>query len=188
MPHHLLIAASLILTLSSFATAEIYKTVDKNGHITYTDVPPANTEAKPLELKTINSLPTPTAMPNTGPINTPSNNQAPLEYRIQILAPENGTTLLADERSVSVSIGVNQNLSNGDLFVYKLDGTTLTTTPEMTYIITEPPRGEHTLTVEVVDSEGKPLAQSNAITLVVMRPLPKQKVVPVPKKLQQAPK
>lgn len=182
MPRHLLIATSLILLLSSFASAEIYKTVDKNGRITYTDVPPANTDAKPLELKAINSLPTPAAIPNTGPIHANTNNQAPLEYRVQILAPENGKTLLADERSVTVSIGVNQNLSGGDLFAYKMDGSTLTTTQETTYTITEPPRGEHVLTVDVVDTEGNPLAQSNAITLVVMRPLPKQKAVPVPKK------
>lgn len=182
MPRNLLIAASLILALSSFATAEIYKTVDKNGRITYTDVPPANIEAKPVELKAINSLPTPTAIPNTSPINASTNNQAPLEYRVQILAPENGTTLFADERSVTVSIAINQNLSNGDLFAYKLDGTTLTTTPEATHTITEPPRGEHSLTVEVIDADGKSLAQSNTITIVVMRPLPKQKAVPVPKK------
>lgn len=174
--------------MANTAFAEIYKTVDKNGRITYTDVPPANTEAKPVELKAINSLPTPAAIPNTGAINTNTNNQAPLEYRVQILAPENGKTLLSDERSVTVSIAINQNLSNGDLFAYKLDGSTLTTTQEMTYTVTEPPRGEHNLTVEVIDADGKSLAQSNTITVVVMRPLPKQKASPVPKKQHGAPK
>ena len=184
MPSHLLITVSLILglTLNSLATAEIYKTVDKNGRVTYTDVPPANTEAKPLELKTINSLPTPAVIPNTTPTNAGTNNQAPPEYNVQILAPENGTTLMADERSVSVSISLNQNLNNGDLFAYKLDGDILTTTQDMTYTITEPPRGEHSVTVDVVDPNGKSLAQSNAITLLVMRPPAKQKAVPVPKK------
>lgn len=180
MPRHLLIAASLILVLSSLASAEIYKTIDKNGRVTYTDVPPANTEAKPLELKSINSLPTPVAIPHTNHNNTSNND--PLEYQIQITAPENGTTLLADERSVSVSISINPSLNDGDLFAYKIDGDTVTTTQEMTYTIVEPPRGEHVLTVDVVDTEGNSLAQSNAITLVVMRPLPKQKAVPVPKK------
>lgn len=182
MPCYLLIATSLILVFSNLATAEIYKTVDKNGRVTYTDVPPANTEAKPLELKAINSLPTPAVIPNTGSVNTSMYNQALPEYHVQILAPENGKTLLADERSVTVSIDANQNLSNGDLFAYKMDGATLTTTQETTYTIIEPPRGEHSLTVEVVDLDGKSLAQSNAITLVVMRPLPKPKAVPVPKK------
>jgi hypothetical protein len=183
MPRHTLIASSLILslTLSSLAIAEIYKTVDKNGRITYTDVPPANTEAKPLELKTINSLPSPAAIPNTSPSNSGVSDDTN-EYQVQITAPENGRTLMADERSVMIAISLNQNLNEGDLFAYKIDGDTLTTTQEMSYTLTEPPRGEHLLTVDVIDSKGTTLAQSNAITLLVMRPLPKQKAVPVPKK------
>lgn len=181
MPRYLVVAASLILALSSFATAEIYKTVDKKGRITYTDVPPANTEAKPVELKHINTLPTPEAIPFTSPSNSNANLDT-TEYQIQITAPENGTTLMVDERSVAVSVSLNQNLNNGDLFAYKIDGDTLTTTQEMSYTIVEPPRGEHSLTVDVINPEGEILAQSNAITLLVMRPLPKQKAVPVPKK------
>jgi hypothetical protein len=181
MPRHLLIAASLILALSGFATAEIYKTVDKNGRITYTDVPPTDTKAKPVELKTINSLPTPAFIPNDSPSNNRVSDDAN-EYQVQITAPENGRTLMADERSVMISISLNQNLNDGDLLAYKIDGDTLTTTQEMTYSITEPPRGEHSLTVDVIDRDGKTLAQSNAITLLVMRPLPKQTAAPVPKK------
>jgi hypothetical protein len=182
MPRYLLIASFILcLSLSGLAAAEIYKTVDKNGRITYTDVPPANTEAKPLELKTINSLPSPAFIPNASPSNNGVSDDTN-EYQVQITAPENGRTLMADERSVMISISVNQNLNEGDLFVYKIDGDILTTTQEMTFNMTEPPRGEHSLTVDVIDREGKTLAQSNAITLLVMRPLPKQKAVPVPKK------
>jgi hypothetical protein len=183
MPRHLLIASSLIfsLTLSSLAIAEIYKTVDKNGRITYTDVPPANTEIKPVQLKPINSLPTPAAIPITSPSNS-GTNEYTNKYEIQITAPENGITLMADERSVTVSVSLNQSLNDGDLFAYKIDGDTLTTTQEMSYTIVEPPRGEHSLTVDVINPDGEILAQSNAITLLVMRPLPKQKAVPVPKK------
>ena len=183
MLRHLLIASSLILslTLSSLATAEVYKTVDKNGRITYTDGPPTDTTAKPVELKTINSLPSPPAIPHTSLSNSGPKQEAP-EYQVQILAPENGTTLLADERSVTLSVSLNPNLHDGDSLAYKIDGTTLATTNELSYTVTEPPRGEHSLTVDVVDRDGNSLAQSNAITLVVMRPLPKQKAAPVPKK------
>ncbi|HOY22617.1 MAG TPA: DUF4124 domain-containing protein [Cellvibrio sp.] len=183
MHRKILIASSVMLslTLSNLAIAEIYKTVDKNGRVTYTDVPPVNTEAKPLELKSINSLPSPTAIPNTSLSNSGVSDDTN-EYQVQITAPENGTTLMADERSVMIAISLNQNLNAGDLFVYKIDGDTLITTREMSYTIVEPPRGEHSLTVDVINPDGEILAQSNAITLLVMRPLPKQKAVPVPKK------
>jgi hypothetical protein len=183
MPRRSLVIISLLLSLvCSTASAEVYKTVDKHGRVTYTDVPPANTEAKPIELKTINSIPAP-ANVSTDNLNSHNNNNQPAtEYQVQILAPENGKTLMPDERSITVNISVNTSLEDGDLFAYKIDGATLTTTSEMTYIIAEPPRGEHSLTVDVVDSEGKSLAQSNAITVVVMRPLVKQTATPVPKK------
>lgn len=181
--HSFTISCAIIsLSFSLFVSAEVYKTVDKNGRVTYTDIPPADTAAKPIELKTINSIPAPTAIP-TDNLNRPNNNpQASGEYQVQILAPENGTTLMANERSITVSISVSPALDNGNLLAYKLDGETLTTSSEMTYIIAEPPRGEHILTVDVVDSEGISLAHSNAITVVIMRPLPKPKATPVPKK------
>ena len=187
MPRYALIATRLILSLSlcfslsSLATAEIYKTIDKNGSITYTDVPPTNTAAKPVELKTINSLPSPPAMPNVSPSNSGANQATP-GYKIQVTAPENGTTIMADERSVTVSVSLNQNLQDGDILAYKIDGDTLTTTQELTYTIIEPPRGEHSLTVDVVSRDGKSLAQSDAITLLVMRPLAKPKATPRPTK------
>jgi zona occludens toxin (predicted ATPase) len=181
MPRYLVIVASLILcALSSIAAAEIYKTVDKNGKITYTDVPPSSAQAKPLELKTINSLPAPPDIPISAPVNVaPDTTQ---DYQIQVVAPENGRTLMADERSVTVSVGLNQPLNNGALLAYKVDGDIITTTQETTYTIVEPPRGERSLTVDVVDANGRVLAQSNPVTLLVMRPIVKQKAAPVPKK------
>ncbi len=184
MPRTLLITSGLLISLlwATATSAEVYKTVDKNGRVTYTDVPPADTTAKPIDLKTINSIPAPAAIPTDNLNDTINNPQVSGEYQVQLLAPENGTTLMANERSITVSASVNPGLDNGDLLAYKLDGETLTTSSETTYIIAEPPRGEHILTVDVVDSEGNSLAQSNAVTVIIMRPLPKPKAAPVPKK------
>jgi hypothetical protein len=184
MLRNLLITASALTCVlaGSLTNAEVYKTVDKNGRVTYTDVPPANTDAKPVELKTINNIPAPTAIP-TDNLNTNNTNpQASSEYQVQILAPENGKTLLVDERSISVSVSLSVNLKDGDQLAYKLDGAVVTNSRENTYIIAEPPRGEHILTVDIVNKEGASLAQSNAVTVFVMRPLSKPEATPVPTK------
>lgn len=175
-----IVTSLLVGILFSLACyAEVYKTVDKNGRVTYTDVPPENVAAKPVELKSINSIPAPPVVPveSASPAAQPD-----AEYTVEILAPENGKTLLANERSVEVSVGVNQNLKNGNKLAYKVDGNTVHTGIEMKFTIVEPPRGEHSLTVDVVNSEGKSLAQSNAVTFLVMRPFVRQNVAPVPKK------
>jgi hypothetical protein len=177
------IGLTLSLLASTYAIAEIYKTVDKNGRVTFSDTPPANTNAKPIELKSINTTPPPTAMPNPVTQDTSNlNTQAAQAYDVQIIAPTNGTTLMVNDRSVLISVSVNQNLQNDDVFAYKIDGNIIAKTTEFSFTLSEPPRGEHVLTVDVIDKEDKSLAQSNAITLLVMRPLAKQVTTPVPKK------
>jgi hypothetical protein len=173
----------LCLTLSTLSNAEVYKTVDKYGRVTFSDVPPPDSDAKPIELKPINTLPpTETSPIKTVIIGTSTTPQAMPGYEINITAPENGTTLMANERSVTVSINLNQDLHEGDLLAYKIDGDTIEKTAEHSITLNEPPRGEHAITVEVVDSDEKSLAQSDAVTLLVMRPLVKQTATPTPKK------
>lgn len=163
------------------AVAEIYKTVDKEGRVTYSDVPPPKGNVKPIELKTINTTPPPSDMPiRLSPNNTQQ--QANQTYEVLMTAPANGTTLMVNERSVTMSINLNQGLQEGDALVYKIDGNELIKTTELSFTLEEPPRGEHSLSVEVIDSEGNILAQSDTTTIMVMRPLPKQEVTPVPKK------
>lgn len=165
--------------LSSLAFAEIYKTVDKNGRVTFSDVPPPNTDAKPIELKSLNTTPPPPPVPAYIP---PNPKIDPDGYELHLLAPENGTTLLPNERSVTISARLNLPLQNDDMFAYKLDDKIIFKTMESSYNLDEPPRGEHSVSVAIVDREGKSLAQSEAATIIVMRPPVKQKATPVPKK------
>jgi hypothetical protein len=181
MHRNIYVVTSLVfgMFISSAANAEVYKTVDKKGRVTYTDVPPENSAAKPIELKSINSIPAPPPLPMES---APAPAPAVVEYRIDILAPANGKTLMANERSVEVSVSISPGLQDGTKLAYKVDGNTVYTGNELVYTIVEPPRGEHVLTVDVETNDGKTLAQSNAITLLVMRPFVKQNVTPVPRK------
>ncbi|GGY86336.1 hypothetical protein GCM10011613_34300 [Cellvibrio zantedeschiae] len=180
MPRMISYLAFLFICLvSSFASAEIYKTVDKNGKVTFSDTPPPNTNAKPIELKSLNTTPPPPAAPAYIP---PNPRIDPLDYELHLLAPENGKTLLPDERSVTISVTLNRALQNEDILAYKLDGNLIIKTAELSYTLVEPPRGEHSVKVSVVDRDGNELAQSKAATFVVMRPLIKRTPPPVPKK------
>lgn len=171
---------TLIVSCLSFtAAAEVYKTVDKNGRVTYSDVPPADSSAKPVELKTINSLPKPPSVPVTAaPAPAPAQ-----EYQVRLTAPANGTTLLASERSVEIVADLNgQSVTDGLLLSFKVDGNEIQKTGETSITFANPPPGEHKLSVDLVDEENHVLAQSEAVTLLVMRPIFKQPTAPAPKK------
>src|SRR6478609_10458537 len=99
----LLLCCSLGLIISPITNAEIYKTVDKNGHTVYTDLPPANTNPKPVELPNINTLPAPAA--DTSIYNLPEQAKpSVISYQVKMTAPLNGATLMPNERSFTVSV------------------------------------------------------------------------------------
>lgn len=171
--------ALLVCSSATPVLAQIYKTVDKNGHTSFTDTPPPNSNAKPVELKDINTTPAVTPGPEYLPSSPPTE---PEGYTLNVTAPENGKTLMPDERSLTISVSLSPALQNDDSLVYKLDGQIIAKTTDETYTLVEPPRGEHSVSVAVVDSDGQELAQSEAVTLMVMRPLIKHFKPPVPKK------
>lgn len=173
------LSVTLCLTIATAATAEVYKTVDKQGRVTYTDLPPADTQAKVVELPHINSLPPTESTESVSPRVTQN---APSEYEVAIVKPEDGTTLTPGERSIEVSVSVNQNLEE-NLFSYRIDGEVIEETSSDTITLEEPGRGERKLTVSVINAEGEVLASSPPITLIVLRPtiLQKKPIVPVKK-------
>lgn len=180
--------ATLFITLllsslfSPAAFADVYKTVDKNGRTVYTDTPPANSNAQPIELKTTNTIP---SFSNRESV--PAEQIAPPQqdlgnYDLQIISPANGTTLLPDERDLEVSVSMHQSLTDDLQLAYKIDGATRYQGTEMTTTLTDIPNGEHTLTVEVIDADNQSIAQSNAVKVLALRPIFKQKTPTVPTK------
>ena len=166
----------MILFLCLFATlffaqvsnAEIYKTVDKQGRVVYTDQPSANSNAKIVELRSINSVP-PTQFTSVES-RTPDVAVIDINYQVTVISPVSGVMLLPDERHLTVSVSLDKALQPGHVLVYFLDGEIVEKTTELSITIVEPPRGEHKLHVHVMSKYGKSLGQSDAVTAVVMRP------------------
>jgi hypothetical protein len=175
-----LLCSIISLLAVQVVQAEIYKTVDKQGRIVYSDQPPVNGNAKIVELPSINSLP-PAAM--TPDVSTaPDEAPADVSYQLSILNPASGVTLQADERSLDVFVSLDPALQEGHLLVYFLDGNVLEKTTSSNITLTEPPRGEHKLHVEVMSKYGKSLGQSQPVTIIVLRPIAHQKPGKVPRK------
>jgi Domain of unknown function (DUF4124) len=173
------IISLLLLTSMVSVEAEIYKTKDKQGRTVYTDKPDANTKADLVELKTINTLPTP---PTTGQGNQTVVAPPQVNYEVSVVSPANGTSLLADERSITIEVGINQELHPDHQIVYFLDGTQIHESKSTSFNLNEPPRGEHSLHVEIKDASGAVFGKSPPVTITVMRPIVKPKTATVPKK------
>jgi len=158
--------ALLIFAPSASYAEVIYKSVDKHGNITYSDTK-TNKQAVSVKLPAINTQPAVKSSLNT-PKNSP---QETLNYQVAILTPRNGDTLHNNQRRINVNVSVRPALKPGFYLQAMLDGMLhgqAVTSKQFT--VGEFDRGEHTLSVAIIDSNGKILTQSASITLYVKRP------------------
>lgn len=161
------------------AEAEIYKTVDKNGRPVYTNLPNPNSNAQVIEVKPTNTVPATATAPATDH-NQQTNNAA--EYTIQVTSPSSGTILSPEQSSIAVAVAFGPSVSDEITFLYKLDNITQATTKDYVVSLDNLPRGEHQITVEAINTDGEVLAQSESVSIIVQRPVIKQKPSPAPSK------
>lgn len=179
-----LFAIATLVCLPS--AAEIYKTTDKNGRVVYTDLPPANSSAKPVEMQPTNTIPKIQA----GIVTMSASQKAePMpDYEIQILQPAPNTSLSPEERDLAVSIKINISLEEGLFFAYLFDNNVVLESTQTSVTLNEPPRGEHILSVEIRNQNGDVFAKSGTVNFTVYRPILKQKLSNAPPPKNIAPK
>ncbi len=181
----------LLLLLPSLAVAKdaVYKWVDENGVVHYTDKPPTE-NAKPAKLP-----PLQTYKGGTNPNLTKFQKQevkGTAGYaQIQIVTPSRDETFRGGERVVPVAVMVTPQLTEGQRLVYLLDGTPQSTpTTDTSFALTGVDRGSHTVTVSLVDANGTELASSSGVTFHMKPPIagqanqasqPPKPVTPKPK-------
>lgn len=168
-----LLLTILLLTTPLVAPAQIYRTVDEQGNVVYTDTPPpAGTEREEVKIQPINTAPPPTPRPDLAP-RREERQEAPagVEYGVAITAPANETTIPMGPGNFSVSGVVRPSLSAGHRLQLYVDGVAWGEPQAApSWGLTNVFRGAHDITIAVVDSEGAHLAVSEAVRVYVLRP------------------
>ncbi len=163
----------MFLALSAYPlVAGIYKSVDADGNVHYSDQPSA--ESKEIKLRKP-TLYTPPPLPvqqttsessESGTEESASN----LYQRIAIVSPENEETIRSNEGQLTVSIELVPGLQQNHKIRIYLDGNQavgeLATTQAT---LNQVDRGTHTLAVSVVDDKGNELKRSENITFHLLR-------------------
>jgi hypothetical protein len=169
------------MLLAPIAAADVYKTVDKDGNIKYTDKPHTE-KAEKLQLREINTVPgaQPQALPQSVPVDSFASQQAAANYQIGIISPHSDVTIPVGQRDLAIAINLNPGLQQGHLLVYFMDGELLEETTMTNIIVKDVPRGTHTLVVEAIDANGRSLGTSPPVIVNVIRPVIKKTAPPKP--------
>jgi hypothetical protein len=155
--------------LAQLSTADVYKTVDKDGKIKYTDRP-STENAEKMKLREINTVPGAEPLPESTPVATYDSRTAELQYQIGIISPRSDVIIPVGQRDLAIAINLNPGLQQGHLLVYFMNGELLEETTMNNIIVKDVPRGTHTLVVEAIDANGQSLGTSPPVVVNVIRP------------------
>jgi hypothetical protein len=161
----ILIVPLLVLFAGTVSAADpVYKWVDENGVVHYTDKPPSD-NAKPAKLPPLHTYKSGTN-PNLSKFDKGAQGgKATGAAQIELVTPAQDETFRGGERAVPVAVVVTPQLKEGQRLIYLLDGTPQATpTTNTSFAFTEVNRGSHTAAVTLVDEAGNTLATSKTVT------------------------
>lgn len=168
-----------LVLLAPWVTADVYKSVDKNGRVIYTDSP-KDDKAKKVELREINTVPGAQPLPQSSAVDSFNSQPAAINYKINIISPRNDVSIPVGQRDLAIAITIQPALEGNHLLVYFMNGELLEETTMNNIIVKDVPRGTHTLVVEAIDADGQSLGTSAPVIVNVIRPNIRTNALPKP--------
>ncbi|WP_372871227.1 DUF4124 domain-containing protein [Shewanella sp.] len=167
-----------LLALCLNAQAAVYKWVDKDGKVHYSDKPQENAEVVDLKETSANQIRLEV------PAAPPRNDDKPeaIEYQISILSPEQDETIRNNDGDFNVSASITPEPPANALWVLRIDGKVWNDAMEVPFFnVKGIDRGEHSIEVQLIARNGKVIASSKPRTLFLHRTsvLQQPKAVPL---------
>lgn len=167
----------LIICLFTIQTvlAEVYKSVDENGNVIFTDKPSENAEK--IHVKEVQTIKTEKprleepALEEEGLEEEADEEEGPRYTSVAITSPENDAAVRANDGNITISAVVEPTLKTdtGDHLALYMDNKLVSAGPGTQFNLSNVDRGTHSFSVAVVDKDGKELLRSAAISFTVQR-------------------
>lgn len=168
----LLVLVLLLAPLTGLSQS-VYRTVDAQGNVIFTDTPPSDgSAADRIDIQRTNTVEA-TRLPEPAPAADAAATEKPAapEYQIAITAPPNETSIPMGPGNFSVSVSVNPKLKKYDGLQLFMDGTPWGDPQrDSMWDLTNVFRGRHEITVGVINGDGETLSMSPPVTVFVHRP------------------
>jgi len=179
----LLLTLSCLLMLPCWAD-QIYRHVDEEGNVKFSDSPPSE-QAEKVQLKTTNTVPPieiteeeekPTATPEA--LAEP---EGPPPYNLRIAQPKDEYQVGPAEQILSVLLLTDRNLDDNHYFSLSIDGEAYGEASKSNNIninVRRSLQGRRLITASIVDDDGVVIDSTPAITIYVIRPPVRPKPAP----------
>ena len=169
----LILLVILLLSPTAFAQGDIYKVVDKDGNVTFTDQAP-NDAAQPLDLPPLSVIETDIQVPETPAAGTAADEPKPPTIRqlkkqfrdFKITRPQPEETFWGTANSVVVSWGSSQPIPQNMSARLFVDGAGQDA-PAKGGVTLTLDRGEHQVYAQLRDEQNRRIATTDTVTFFV---------------------
>lgn len=172
--YRLMLIVTLLIPMLSLAEGAIYRTTDENGNMVFTDAPPAGSkQSEVVTIQPINTTPAPEIRELTPAEHEAAagNKTAALGSIVTITKPRNNETIPSGPGNFSTAVKVKPQLDKTQSLQLFLDGVPWGEPQRAsTWSLSNIFRGEHELTVGIVDPAGTTVSLSEPVTVYVQRP------------------
>lgn len=163
----LLLILGLALAMGSAQAEKVYKVIQPDGTVEFTDSPPADEPAKEIRVEPINTI-APLVSPGEGSGQPAASAQAGYS-EIRITSPQNDQAIRDNAGNVNVDVSLEPALRSGHEIELLLDGQSVGRGNKTAITLTQLDRGAHSLQAVVKDASGNVLARSNTVTFTLQR-------------------
>lgn len=152
-----------LLLVALPASAEVYKCVDEDGTVIFTDQK-CSDDAQPMDLPELTVMDAPKPKPAASPEGEGDQQPETIYPSLTMLSPKREETFQGTGNTLPLRLATKGPLRSGDKVVVFLDDQEQGSFNNLSVDLQQVPRGTHQVRVEIRDDQGRVVGQTASIT------------------------
>jgi hypothetical protein len=176
----LMLMTLFLATTITVGSAQVFKNVDENGNVVFTDLPPEET-SKPMELPPLNVIEAPTYQLRSKVVGEDKNGDGErgnstadlrkMYADFALISPRSEESVWRPDIVIKAAWKTQTQLQAGMMVNIYVDNELYQTTTQQIVSLGALERGEHTVTAKLVDSMNRNVATTVPIVFYVFQPM-----------------
>lgn len=172
MTRRLLVLTGITLLLSAPASAEVYRQVDAQGNVTYTDEPSDQAPAEEVKIRPVTTvtLPKPETVREPEQLREEVEAEGAAYSNVRFTAPADQQAFHSGSGDMSFEVTSSPGLRDGHKYEVTLDGQPVGQSVSGSVSVRNVYRGTHEAGVSIVNSNGVTVKTGETISFTIHRP------------------
>ncbi len=164
----LMIAAAALLSLTGAAYADVYRQVDAQGNVTFSDEPSSG--AKTIKVKPVTTIKLPKLEDLEEEKQAEPQPEKSFYQAVAFAAPQNNQAFHSGNGNVEFQLFSEPALRNGHQYEVTIDGQPVGQSSSNTIMVQNMDRGTHQAGINIIDQNGVQVTSGTGISFTVHRP------------------